>query len=334
MLARNGGSTLQATLPKQQTRSNLSISRYQTLEIESCACAELVMKQQPALQNVCLGKRTETVLLLKPMPPNPHALYAVMQSPSPSKLFAGCNDQLSLHSSQAPRFVAASARLHIKVALPKMTPPLPPWALGGSDEEYIYMNKVSVNSEQNSASPHEVPKEQGPLTNGEASQHSSAPQKSLPDLPPLKMDGEAVSSSYESYDEEENSKGKAAPYQWPSPEASIELMRDARICAFLWRKKWLGQWAKQLCVIRDTRLLCYKSSKDHSPQLDVNLLGSSVVHKEKQVRKKEHKLKITPMHADVIVLGLQSKDQAEQWLRVEPSYAAPANGSRAACAVL
>lgn len=132
----------------------------------------------------------------------------------------------------------------------------------------------------------------------------------------LNEDGEAVSSSYESYDEEESSKGKSAPYQWPSPEASIELMRDARICAFLWRKKWLGQWAKQLCVIKDTRLLCYKSSKDHSPQLDVSLLGSSVVHKEKQVRKKEHKLKITPLNADVIVLGLQSRDQAEQWLRV------------------
>ena len=56
-----------------------------------------------------------------------------------------------------------------------------------------------------------------------------------------------MSSSYESYDEDENSKGKAAPYQWPSPEASIELMRDARICAF--------PWAKQLCVIRDPRLL-------------------------------------------------------------------------------
>lgn len=53
---------------------------------------------------------------------------------------------------------------------------------------------------------------------------------------------------------------------------------------------------------------CYKSSKDHSsPQLDVSLLGSSVVHKEKQVRKKEHKLKITPLNADVIVLGLQSR---------------------------
>lgn len=64
-----------------------------------------------------------------------------------------------------------------------------------------------------------------------------------------------MSSSYESYDEEEGCKGKPAPYQWPSPEAGIELMRDARICAFLWRKKWLGQWAKQLCVIKDTRLL-------------------------------------------------------------------------------
>ncbi|XP_065750891.1 actin filament-associated protein 1-like 2 isoform X11 [Phocoena phocoena] len=237
------------------------------------------------------------------------------------------------------------------------------------------MNKVTVHRQQDAESQDKAPEEQSPLTNGEPSQHSSAPQKSLPDLPPPKIiperkqlstpkiespegyyeeaepydtslndhsgkfppsgvprwvqvpegvvyatitleDGEAVSSSYESYDEDESSKGKSAPYQWPSPEASIELMRDARICAFLWRKKWLGQWAKQLCVIKDTRLLCYKSSKDHSPQLDVNLLGSSVVHKEKQVRKKEHKLKITPVSADVIVLGLQSKDQAEQWLRV------------------
>ncbi|XP_021565442.1 actin filament-associated protein 1-like 2 [Carlito syrichta] len=225
------------------------------------------------------------------------------------------------------------------------------------------MNKVTVNKQQNAEPQDKVPEEQGPLPNGEPGQHSSAPQKSLPDLPPPKMiperkqlaipkiespegyyeeaepydtslneDGEAVSSSYESYDEEDSSKGKSAPYQWPSPEASIELMRDARICAFLWRKKWLGQWAKQLCVIRDTRLLCYKSSKDHSPQLDVNLLGSSVVHKEKQVRKKEHKLKITPMNADVIVLGLQSKDQAEQWLRVIQEVSGlPSEGSSEGC---
>jgi hypothetical protein len=72
-------------------------------------------------------------------------------------------------------------------------------------------------------------------------------------------EGDALSSSYESYDEEEavvrgNAPCPSAQHQWPSAEASIELVRDARICAFLWRKKWLGQWAKQLCVIKDCRL--------------------------------------------------------------------------------
>ncbi|XP_015722840.1 actin filament-associated protein 1-like 2 isoform X4 [Coturnix japonica] len=254
----------------------------------------------------------------------------------------------------------------------------------GGDEEYIYMNKVTVNRQQGDQEKQDKALDgKNSLTNGDLGPHSSPPQKSLPELPPPKEqtcssaclaersgvlalhalnilsricqvpnqepvevipetkqpsvpkiespegyyeeaepydvsmnDGEAVSSSYESYDEEESSKGKSATHQWPSTEATIELMKDARICAFLWRKKWLGQWAKQLCVIKDTRLLCYKSSKDHSPQLDVNLLGCTVIHKEKQVRKKEHKLKIIPMNADVIVLGLQSKDQAEQWLRV------------------
>ncbi|NXY00937.1 AF1L2 protein, partial [Pteruthius melanotis] len=217
----------------------------------------------------------------------------------------------------------------------------------GGDEEYIYMNKVTVHKQQGDQEKQDkVLDRKDSLTNGDSGLHLSPPQKSLPDLPPPKIletkqppvpkiespegyyeeaepydisvneDGEAVSSSYESYDEEESSKGKSATHQWPSPEATIELMKDARICAFLWRKKWLGQWAKQLCVIKDTRLLCYKSSKDHNPQLDVNLLGCTVIHKEKQVRKKEHKLKIIPTNADVIVLGLQSKDQAEQWLRV------------------
>ncbi|XP_026207056.1 actin filament-associated protein 1-like 2 isoform X2 [Anabas testudineus] len=129
-------------------------------------------------------------------------------------------------------------------------------------------------------------------------------------------DGEAVSSSYESYDEEEVTRGKSAQHQWPSAEASIELMKDATICAFLWRKKWLGQWAKQLCVIKDHRLLCYKSSKEQTPLLDVSLLGCSVVYKEKQPKRKEHKLKIIPVGGEAIVLGLQSKEQTEQWLKV------------------
>ncbi|XP_073540756.1 actin filament-associated protein 1-like 2 [Phyllobates terribilis] len=224
-------------------------------------------------------------------------------------------------------------------------------ANSSGDEEYIYMNKVLAPDTDTTPGPdsgeRSDPPAQEALTNGVSALHSAAPQKSLPDLPPPKMilettqspkadpvegyyeeaepydasvieDGEAVSSSYESYDEEENTRGKSATHQhqWPSTEASIELMKDALICAFLWRKKWLGQWAKQLCVIRDNRLMCYKSSKEHSPQLDISLLGSSVTHKEKQVRKKEQKLKITPTNGDVIVLGMQSREQALQWLKV------------------
>ncbi|XP_028331270.1 actin filament-associated protein 1-like 2 isoform X2 [Gouania willdenowi] len=216
----------------------------------------------------------------------------------------------------------------------------------GPDEEYIYMNKVIVTDKDDASDV---------LVNGRASKHVPVPQKSLPDLPPHRTgvvcaepfplpavpspacvntdsyyeeaqpyeetvndDGEAVSSSYESYDEEEVSRGKSpsAQHQWPSAEASIELMKDARICAFLWRKKWLGQWGKQLCVIKDHRLLCYKSSKEQTPLLDVSLLGCTVVYKEKLLKRKEHKLKIIPFGGEAIVLGLQSKEQTEQWLKV------------------
>lgn len=221
-------------------------------------------------------------------------------------------------------------------------------ASNGTDEEYIYMNKVLVTGKEKDD------KGDGSeaRVNEKAAKCSPVPQKSLPDLPPPRTgvvgrepfplpaipssastaesyyeeaqpyeetvndDGEAVSSSYESYDEDEVTRGKSAQHQWPSAEASIELMKDARICAFLWRKKWLGQWAKQLCVIKDYRLLCYKSSKEQTPLLDVSLQGCTVIYKEKQLKRKEHKLKIVPVGGEAIVLGLQSKEQTEQWLKV------------------
>ncbi|KAM6964671.1 actin filament-associated protein 1-like 2 isoform 2-T2 [Tautogolabrus adspersus] len=224
-------------------------------------------------------------------------------------------------------------------------------AANGADEEYIYMNKVMVSGKDKN----DKDDRSNALVNGKAAKYVPVPQKSLPELPPprtgvvcrepfplpavpasstdntesyyeeaqpyeetLNDDGEAVSSSYESYDEEEVTRGKSpsAQHQWPSAEASIELMKDSRICAFLWRKKWLGQWAKQLCVIKDHRLLCYKSSKEQTPLLDVSLLGCTVVYKEKQLKRKEHKLKIIPVGGEAIVLGLQSKEQTELWLRV------------------
>lgn len=48
----------------------------------------------------------------------------------------------------------------------------------------------------------------------------------------------------------------------------------------------------------------------------MNLLGCSVVYKEKQMKRKEHKLKIVPVGGEAIVLALQSKEQTELWLRV------------------
>lgn len=73
---------------------------------------------------------------------------------------------------------------------------------------------------------------------------------------PTDNDSDAMSSSYESYDEEEEEgKGPQPRHQWPSEEASMHLVRDCRICAFLLRKKRFGQWAKQLTVIKEDQLL-------------------------------------------------------------------------------
>ncbi|XP_038133606.1 actin filament-associated protein 1 isoform X1 [Cyprinodon tularosa] len=130
-------------------------------------------------------------------------------------------------------------------------------------------------------------------------------------------DSDAMSSSYESYDEEEeDGKSQKMRHQWPSEEASMDLVKDARICAFLLRKKRFGQWTKLLCVIKDNKLLCYKSSKDQTPQMELSLSGCSIVHVPKDGKKKKHELKIVHQGADPLVLAVQSKEQAEEWLKV------------------
>uniref|UniRef100_A0A669F105 Actin filament-associated protein 1 n=1 Tax=Oreochromis niloticus TaxID=8128 RepID=A0A669F105_ORENI len=131
-------------------------------------------------------------------------------------------------------------------------------------------------------------------------------------------DSDAMSSSYESYDEEEeDGKSQKMRHQWPSEEASMDLVKDARICAFLLRKKRFGQWTKLLCVIKDNKLLCYKSSKDHTPQMELNLSVCSITHIPKDGKKKKHELKIVHQGADALVLAVQSKEQAEEWLKVQ-----------------
>ncbi|XP_031440820.1 actin filament-associated protein 1 isoform X2 [Clupea harengus] len=140
-------------------------------------------------------------------------------------------------------------------------------------------------------------------------------------------DSDAMSSSYESYDEEEeDGKGQKMRHQWPSEEASMDLVKDARICAFLLRKKRFGQWTKLLCVIKDNKLLCYKSSKDQTPQMELLLAGCSITHIPKDGKKKKHELKIVHQGADALVLAVQSKEQAEEWLKVMREVCANGNG--------
>lgn len=154
-----------------------------------------------------------------------------------------------------------------------------------------------------------------PLTPGKAPEYITS-----------NYDSDAMSSSYESYDEEEeDGKGQKMRHQWPSEEASMDLVKDARICAFLLRKKRFGQWTKLLCVIKDNKLLCYKSSKDHTPQMELTLSGCSITHIPKDGKKKKHELKIVHQGADALVLAVQSKEQAEEWLKVMREVCA--NGS-------
>ncbi|CAJ1058205.1 actin filament-associated protein 1-like 1 [Xyrichtys novacula] len=142
-------------------------------------------------------------------------------------------------------------------------------------------------------------------------------------------DSDALSSSYESYeeDEEERSSGVRLTHQWPSDESSMPPARDCRICAFLLRKKRFGQWAKQLTVIRENRLQCYKSSKDACPYVDLLLPQCTVVYAPKDSKRKHHELRFTLPNGDALVLAVQSKEQAHRWLRVVKEVSGHSTGT-------
>ncbi|CAL8262708.1 unnamed protein product [Lota lota] len=143
-------------------------------------------------------------------------------------------------------------------------------------------------------------------------------------------DSDPLSSSYESYEEEEEERGPGAPpltHQWPSDESSMPPARDCRICAFLLRKKRFGQWAKQLTVIRDNRLQCYKSSKDVVPYVDLLLPMCTVVYAPKDSKRKRHELRFTLPNGEGLVLAVQSKEQAHRWLRVVREVSGPGVGA-------
>ncbi|XP_034033994.1 actin filament-associated protein 1-like 1 isoform X2 [Thalassophryne amazonica] len=130
-------------------------------------------------------------------------------------------------------------------------------------------------------------------------------------------DSDALSSSYESYEEEdEEAKGQDQPQRWTAEGSSDGPVRDCRICAFLLRKKRFGQWAKQLVVVRDSKLQCYKSIKESTPHTELPLNLCNVIYVPKEGRKKRHELRFSLPGGEALVLAVQSKEQAQRWLKV------------------
>ncbi|KAF7662524.1 hypothetical protein LDENG_00233740 [Lucifuga dentata] len=130
-------------------------------------------------------------------------------------------------------------------------------------------------------------------------------------------DSDALSSSYESYEEEEEeAKGRDQPQRWTAEESSDGPVRDCCICAFLLRKKRFGQWTKQLVVVRDNKLQCYKTIKDSAPHTELPLNLCNVIYVPKEGRKKRHELRFSLPGGEALVLAVQSKEQAQRWLKV------------------
>ncbi|XP_023198907.1 actin filament-associated protein 1-like 2 [Xiphophorus maculatus] len=167
-------------------------------------------------------------------------------------------------------------------------PPHPPGGLGGDDEEDTYEEaEPYVASETNTERP------------------------------------ESESSHYESYGEENDDedegglvKDRAHYIQWSTSQISLRPTPESRLCGYLWRRKWLGQWSKQLFIIKNDMLLCYKFARDLLPQLELNLHGCQIVYKSKSSAKIQHQLKLVPVGSESLVLGYSSFQQADEWRKV------------------
>lgn len=63
-------------------------------------------------------------------------------------------------------------------------------------------------------------------------------------------------------------------------------------------------------------LQCYKSIKDSSPHIELPLNLCNVIYVPKEARRKKHKLRFSLPGGEALVLAVQSKEQAERWLKV------------------
>lgn len=71
---------------------------------------------------------------------------------------------------------------------------------------------------------------------------------------------------------------------------------------------------------------CYKSIKDSSAHAELPLNLCNVIYVPKEGRKKRHELRFSLPGGEALVLAVQSKEQAQRWLKVR-SLAARADGA-------
>ncbi|XP_034055211.1 actin filament-associated protein 1-like 2 isoform X1 [Gymnodraco acuticeps] len=131
---------------------------------------------------------------------------------------------------------------------------------------------------------------------------------------------ESDSSHYESYGEEDDDdepvKDRAHYIHWSASQPCLRPVPESRLCGYLWKRKWLGQWTKQLFIIRSDVLLCYKCAQDLLPQLELSLRGCQLVYKSKNSGKIQHQLKLLLLGSESLVLGYSSFQQAAEWRKV------------------
>ncbi|XP_072289879.1 actin filament-associated protein 1-like 2 [Eucyclogobius newberryi] len=136
---------------------------------------------------------------------------------------------------------------------------------------------------------------------------------------------ESDSSHYESYGDEDDDdvfEGGVRLMtdrrfvQWSASQPCLRPTPESRLCGYLWRRKWLGQWTKQLFIVRNHSLMCYKCSRDPEPQMELDLRGCFLLYKSKPQRKVPHTLRLVLHGSESLVLGFSSYQHAEEWRKV------------------
>ncbi|XP_071655421.1 actin filament-associated protein 1-like 2 isoform X2 [Patagioenas fasciata] len=141
------------------------------------------------------------------------------------------------------------------------------------------------------------------------------------------------SSHYESYEEDEDGVTDRAHYLRRPPDAEPPGPPEAQLCGFLWRKRWLGRWAKQLFIVREHVLLGFRCAADPQPVLELDLRGCRVTYKAKRGKKMPHALKVMGTAGEMLVIGFQSRQQAEDWRKVIEEVSSNAPSGLAAISV-